>query len=41
MIPKLLCRLLGHRRGRRISPTHVKCPRCHRETPRAKRVKAA
>lgn len=41
MIAKLICRFLGHRRGKRISPTHVKCPRCGRESPREKREKKA
>ena len=25
------CKLFGHRRGKRVSPTHVKCPRCGAE----------
>lgn len=40
MITRLLCRLLGHRRGKRVSTTHVRCPRCGREAARAERKKA-
>lgn len=28
MIARLLCKILGHKRGKRVSDTHVACPRC-------------
>lgn len=37
----LHCRLTGHRRGKRISTTHVRCPRCKHESERAERKKVS
>ena len=41
MIARLICHLLGHRRGKRISPTHVRCPRCKTVRERKEKTKAA
>ena len=40
IINGLRCWLLGHRRGKRISPTHVECPRCSAQWERKGKAKA-
>lgn len=39
LLGRLLCMATGHKRGKRVSPTAVRCPRCGREAPRAERKK--
>ena len=40
MIAKLLCLFRGHKRGKRVSPEMVRCPRCGAEWKRPKGVSA-
>lgn len=40
VIGKLLCKVLGHRRGRRVSNALVACPRCDATWIREKVAKA-
>lgn len=41
MIARLVCWLKGHKRGKRVSETHVACPRCNTPWERKKQAKAA
>lgn len=42
MIARLLCKFLGHKRGKRVPDTDdVRCPRCSATWPRPRKAKAS
>jgi len=40
-LARLVCWRIGHRRGKRVSPVAVECPRCGAVRPRVQRKKEA